>query len=187
MDMLRVGVLNMLNGICFFMVFIYINTYWSEQLFYSRTQALAINTSNMMLMVLAIPLAAGIADQIGARNMIIKAVIAGIIGMVPSYWLMTQPELWKAVVGQLAFGLLLAAIYGSGAILSARLLPPPPLSEDGLGVRLQHCPGVSGQPVTSDCYLACQHHPDSIFPGTLSVSDLSGWPNAASETADQPG
>ncbi|WP_066015317.1 MFS transporter [Endozoicomonas atrinae] len=123
MDMLRVGVLNALNGTCFFMVFIYINTYWSEHLFFSRTQALAINTGNMVLMVLAIPLAARLADWIGARKVIIKAVITGIIGIVPCYWLMTQPEPWKVVVGQLAFGVLLAAIYGSGAILSTRLLP----------------------------------------------------------------
>lgn len=125
MDMVRVGVLNMLNGTCFFMVFVYINTFWSEQLFYSRSLALAINTGNMMLMVLAIPLAARLADQTGARCLIIKAVVTGIIFMVPAYWLMTQRELWKVIAGQLCFGLLLALIYGSGAILSVRLLPPP--------------------------------------------------------------
>ncbi len=125
MAMVRVGVLNILNGTCFFMVFVYINTYWSEQLFYDRAFALAINSCNMLLMVLMIPFAGLLSDRVGARIIMTRAVVAGIFMVMPSYWLMTGPELWKVVIGQFGFSLLLAFIYGSGAVLSARLLPSP--------------------------------------------------------------
>ncbi len=125
MAMVRVGMLNLLNGACFFMVFVYINTYWSEQLAYDRALALAINTCNMLLMVLMIPLAGWVSDCSGARIILLRAVVAGIIAVIPCYWLMTGPELWKVVVGQLGFSVLLAFVYGSGAVLSARLLPAP--------------------------------------------------------------
>ncbi len=121
--MLRVGILNLLNGACFFMVFVYINTYWSEQFSLDRASALAINTSNMLLMVIMITAVGWLSDKVCVHRLLLRAIITGCFAIVPCYWLMIEPQCWKMVVGQFGFSLLLAFIYGCGAIMSVRLLP----------------------------------------------------------------
>ncbi len=143
MPMIRVMAINLLNGVCFFLIFIYINVHWSEHLALDRSLSLTINSANMLLMVLLIPLFGHLADQFSAIQLLWRVATTGLLLYIPLYWLINSPILWLVTLAQTVFSILLAGFYGSSAIVCFRLLPEP-VRMTGLALGYNLAQGVFG-------------------------------------------
>ena len=143
MPMIRVMAINLLNGVCFFLIFIYINVHWSENLALDRSLSLTINSVNMLLMVLLIPLFGHLADQYPAIQLLWRFATTGLLLYIPLYWFINSPILWQVMLAQTAFSILLAGFYGSSAVVCFRLLPEP-VRMTGLALGYNLAQGVFG-------------------------------------------
>ena len=143
MPMIRVMAINLLNGVCFFLIFIYINVHWSEHLALDRSLSLTINSANMLLMVLLIPLFGRLADHYSAIQLLWRFATTGLLLYIPLYLLINSPILWQVILAQTAFSILLAGYYGSSAVVCFRLLPEP-VRMTGLALGYNLAQGVFG-------------------------------------------
>src|SRR5690606_17807044 len=73
-DILAVIAMNVLNGVGFYMLFVYMTTYLSTVVGDRPSVALDINTASMVVLVLALPAFAHLSDRIGRR----RVALAGI-------------------------------------------------------------------------------------------------------------
>src|SRR5207248_7653216 len=71
--MLRIAAFNVMNAVGFYLIFVYVVTYLKEVVHLQAAQALDINTLNMMVLLLLVPLAGAISDRIGRRPLLLWA------------------------------------------------------------------------------------------------------------------
>ena len=72
---LRVAGLNVLNAVGFYMVFVYVVTYLQQVVHVQAARALDINTINMVLLLLLVPVAGGLSDRIGRKPVLVGAAL----------------------------------------------------------------------------------------------------------------
>ena len=72
----RVAGLNVLNAVGFYMVFVYVVTYLQQVVHVQAARALDINTINMVLLLLLVPVAGGLSDRIGRKPVLVGAASA---------------------------------------------------------------------------------------------------------------
>lgn len=112
--MLRVFGLTALNGVAFYMMFVYITTYLPMIDGIPSGEAFEINTINMAIMVLVMPLAGALSDRIGRRPVLLAATGGLVLLSWPLFWVMHTPEFGAILLAHFAFALLIGAFLGVG-------------------------------------------------------------------------
>ena len=72
----------------------------------SRQRALDINTINMVLLLLLVPVAGGLSDRIGRKPVLVGAALGTFVLAWPLFWLMHHPDARLILAGQMGFAVL---------------------------------------------------------------------------------
>jgi MFS transporter, MHS family, proline/betaine transporter len=120
-EMLQVGGWAMLNGVSFYMIFVYVVTYLQQVVHISAKEALTINTANMMVMLLLIPIAGATSDRLGRKPLLVGSTLGLMVFAWPLFWMLGRQSSSEILLGQLGFALLMGVFLGIGAPMMAQI------------------------------------------------------------------
>src|SRR5262249_41006341 len=90
--MAEVGGYNRGRSVDFYMAFVFVVTYLQETVGISSSAALDINSFNMVILLLAIPLAAALSDRVGRKPLLLGAAVGFLALAWPLFWMMHHPH-----------------------------------------------------------------------------------------------
>ncbi|PCJ61645.1 MAG: MFS transporter [Rhodospirillaceae bacterium] len=122
--MLQIAGFNVVNAVGFYMIFVYAVTWLKETAHVTTARALDINSLNMLLMLLMIPLAALMADRFGRKVVLMSAMIGIVLFSYPLFWLMHHGADGMTFLGQFGFALLISMIFGSYPTMMVDMVAP---------------------------------------------------------------
>jgi MFS transporter, MHS family, proline/betaine transporter len=111
----------MLNGVSFYMIFVYVVTYLQQVVHISAKEALTINTANMMVMLLLIPIAGATSDRLGRKPLLVGSTLGLMVFAWPLFWMLGRQSSSEILLGQLGFALLMGVFLGIGAPMMAQI------------------------------------------------------------------
>ena len=102
---------NVLNGVGFYLTFVYLTTYLVNYSKLTESRALTINTGVMIFFMLLLPLLGYAADKIGRRPLLLIG--SGGIALLgyPAFWLLHHPDPAMVILGQCSLALVLACYF----------------------------------------------------------------------------
>jgi MHS family proline/betaine transporter-like MFS transporter len=121
---LRIALLNVINGVGFYIAFVFLVTYMQMVGRLSEAAALEINTVNMLALLAMFPLAGWLSDHVGRKPLL----IAGIGGLLllswPLFWALHHPSSvpWN-FVGQFGFAVLFGLFGGAVPVTMVEIAP----------------------------------------------------------------
>jgi MHS family proline/betaine transporter-like MFS transporter len=107
----------------FYMMFVYANTYLTEHMHFSVARAMEINTLNLFLLTLMIPLAGLATDRLGRKPVLISGMLGFIFLSYPLFWMMHQATDTMIFLGQFGFAVMMAWAWGANPAAQAEILP----------------------------------------------------------------
>jgi MHS family proline/betaine transporter-like MFS transporter len=110
--MLKIAGLNVLGAVGFYTAFVYVVTYMEKVAHLSTGAALDINSLNMLVLLVMIPLGGALSDRVGRRALLLYAALGMLVLAWPLFWLMAHPQVVLVFLGQLGFALLMGAFIG---------------------------------------------------------------------------
>jgi len=122
--MLQIAGFNVVNAVGFYMIFVYAVTWLKETAHVTTARALDINSLNMFLMLLMIPLAALMADRFGRKVVLMSAMIGIVLFSYPLFWLMHHGSDGMTFLGQFGFAFLISMIFGSYPTMMVDMVAP---------------------------------------------------------------
>jgi len=120
---LKVAGINVVMATAFYMCFVYVTTWLQETAHVSSAKSLDINSLNMSLLLLLIPLAALLADRIGRKPMLVSGTIGVLLLAYPLFFLMQHDDSLNIFLGQFGFVVLMSMILGTYPAVIAEMLP----------------------------------------------------------------
>jgi MHS family proline/betaine transporter-like MFS transporter len=123
-EMLQAAAWAMLNGLSFYMIFVYGVTYLQQVAHVSARQALNINTANMLVMLLLIPFAGAFSDRVGRKPLLAGSALGIAVFTWPLFWMMNRQEWTVILLGQLGFAVLIGLFLAVGAPMMAQIFRP---------------------------------------------------------------
>jgi MHS family proline/betaine transporter-like MFS transporter len=94
------------------MAFVYVVTYLKEIVHVQSATALDINTVNMGILLLLIPVAGALSDRLGRKPLLLVATVGVLAFAWPLFWMMHHPALAMALFGQMGFAVLMGVFLG---------------------------------------------------------------------------
>lgn len=122
-DMLRVMGINVLNGVGFFVAFVYLTTYLVEYNDVSATEALALNTAVMVLLAILVPTFGYLSDKVGRKPVMLTGALSLLFLAVPMFWLLHQASPALIILGQLGLAVSMACFTGPLPTTMTELFP----------------------------------------------------------------
>lgn len=141
--MLRIAAFNMLNAVGFYLIFVYVVTYLKQVVRLEAAQALDINTLNMVILLLLVPIAGALSDRTGRRPLLFAAGFGVLVLAWPLFWLMHHPSFVWALCGQLGFAVLLGVFLGVVPVVMVEAFPAR-VRCSGLSIGYNLCLGLIG-------------------------------------------
>lgn len=123
-EMLQAAAWAMLNGLSFYMIFVYGVTYLQQVAHVSARQALNINTANMLVMLLLIPFAGASSDRVGRKPLLAGSALGLAVFAWPLFWMMNRQDWTVILLGQFGFAVLIGIFLGVGAPMMAQIFRP---------------------------------------------------------------
>ncbi|WP_298985443.1 MFS transporter [uncultured Roseibium sp.] len=109
--LLRTIACNILNGVGFYLTFVYLTSYLVTYVKFSESQALTINTSVMIVFMFLVPVLGYLTDKFNRRwLMLIGSGGITIFGL-PLFWLIHHHDTYLVVLGQLGLAVILASFF----------------------------------------------------------------------------
>jgi len=121
----KVGLLNIANGVGFYAAFVYAVTYIRDIDRLDESVALDLNTLAMAVLLLVLPVTAALADKFGRKPMIVAGCTILMLGAVPFFWLMHHTDPVTIFFGELGFVLGVGVLGGGLAAANVELIPEP--------------------------------------------------------------
>ena len=106
-----------------YLIYIFMVTYLSSVLHYTMREALTINISSVLLLVILEPLMGRLADKIGRRFLMMAAIIGSVIWVFPYFFLLQQHNLAAAFVAQLVMTVFAAAYFSIATVAMISVVP----------------------------------------------------------------
>ncbi|WP_236796996.1 MFS transporter [Amycolatopsis sp. GM8] len=104
-------VLPMLNSAGFFVLFVFMPTYLTSQLHYTRPHGLIVSACALACATISIPIFARISDRVGRRPVMIASCVAIIVLTVPGYLLLGTGAMPLAILAGAVLGIAFAGNY----------------------------------------------------------------------------
>jgi MHS family proline/betaine transporter-like MFS transporter len=141
--MLRLAGLNALNAVGFYLAFVYLVSYLSGVVGLPSAAAFDINTVNMLVLLLTLPLAGALSDRLGRRPVLLAAAGGTLVLAWPLLWLLHHPHVAAALAGQMGLAVLLGLYLG---VIPAAMVEATPsrVRCSALSVGYNLCLGVVG-------------------------------------------
>ncbi len=122
-DMLSMVGLLLPCAIWYFLLFVYGASFLVDEMHFSSATALDVSTINLAVLVVAMMVAARVADAIGYRPVLWVGGVYTLLIAFPCWWLMHQTDVVRVFVGQLGLTLGLAPYYGLCVLVLADQVP----------------------------------------------------------------
>jgi len=122
--LLGVAGLNVLTAVGFYLTFVYTVTWFQVVVRVPADEALNINTVNLALTLLVLPLGGALSDRVGRRPVLIVSSLGILLLSWPLFVLMHHPDFWRMLVGQLGLTLLLGSFLGTIPVTAVEAYPP---------------------------------------------------------------
>jgi MHS family proline/betaine transporter-like MFS transporter len=157
---LRVAGFNVLNAVGFYMMFVYVVTYLQQVVHVRAAQALDINTTNMVVLLLLVPVAGALSDRIGRKPLLVVAALGTFVLAWPLFWLMHHPDSRLILTGQMGFAVLVGLFLGAVPATMVEAFPAR-VRCSAVSVGYNLCLGVLGgtTPMVT-AYLIARSHND---------------------------
>ncbi len=111
------------NAAAFYLMLVYITTYLMTVVGQDAQVAFEINTANMAILVLLIPLWGWISDRVGIQKVLVVTVVIAVFATIPLFWLIDHKDPLFEFLGQFGMVMLLAPYLSCFATRMAFLFP----------------------------------------------------------------
>lgn len=132
-----------MQGIGFYMVFVYAASYLTAQMHFTTARALDINTLALLALLVGAPIAAIASDHIGRKPVLYFVMVATGILAWPLWALMHHQSFALILTGQLGFGVLMGMAYGVTPATMIEMLPAE-VRCSGVAIGYNICLGLFG-------------------------------------------
>jgi len=141
---LRIGLLNVINGVGFYVSFVFLVTYMQTIGKLSEAAALEINTVNMIALLAMFPVAGWVSDRIGRKPLLIAGIGGLLVLSWPLFWALHHPSSasWN-FAGQLGFAVLIG-LFGGALPVTMVETTPREVRCSAISVGYNLCVGVLG-------------------------------------------
>ncbi|NKX65338.1 MHS family MFS transporter [Labrenzia sp. 5N] len=109
--LLRTIACNILNGVGFYLTFVYLTSYLVDYVKFTESRALTINTSVMVVFMLLLPIVGYLADRIDRRTILLFGSGGVALFALPMFWLVHHPDPLMVILGQLGMAVILTAFF----------------------------------------------------------------------------
>jgi MFS transporter, MHS family, proline/betaine transporter len=140
---LRMVCLLLMQGIGFYMVFVYAASYLTDQMHFTTARALDINTLALLAMLVGAPAAAIASDHIGRKPVLYFVVVATFVLAWPLWALMHHQSFALILCGQIGFGALMGLAFGVTPATMIEMLPTE-VRCSGVAIGYNLCFGMFG-------------------------------------------
>ena len=161
--MLKIAGSNVVQAVGFYMIFVYAVTWLHQTAHISTANALDINTANMMVLLVIIPLIGRLSDRVGRKPIMLTGAIGLLVLSYPLMWLMHHDQTSMVLAGQMGFAVLIGLMLGTFPAAMVEMVPKRVrVSTMSIGYNL--CLGLIGgtTPLVAT-YLISRTHVD-LFP-----------------------
>jgi MHS family proline/betaine transporter-like MFS transporter len=141
---LRIAQLNVVNGISFYIAFVFLVTYMQTVGGLTEAVALEINTVNMIVLLAMFPMSGWLSDRIGRKPLLVAG-IGGLLVMAwPMFWALhhTSSVYWN-FVGQLGFAIFFG-LFGGALPVTMVETTPHAVRCSAISIGYNLCVGVLG-------------------------------------------
>ncbi len=122
--MLRIAGLILMANVGFYMMFVYVTTFLSEQVGVPMAEALEIDTAAMCVLMVIVPLAAWLSDRVGRKPILVIASVGCLLLAVPLFFAIQHDHPALILGGQLGFALLIGLAFGANPVTLVEITPP---------------------------------------------------------------
>jgi MHS family proline/betaine transporter-like MFS transporter len=140
---LRIGLLNVINGVGFYIAFVFLVTYMQMIGKLSESAALEINTINMIALLAMFPLAGWLSDRVGRKPLLILGIGGLLVLSWPLFWALHHPSASWSFVGQLGFAILIG-LFGGALPVTMVETTPRAVRCSAISVGYNLCVGILG-------------------------------------------
>ena len=140
---LRMICVLLMQGIGFYMVFVYAASYLTQRMHVTTARALDINTLALLAMLICAPVAAIASDHVGRKPILYSIMIATFVLAWPLWWLMHHQSGELILVGQLSLGALMGFAFGVTPAVMVEMLPTE-VRCSGVAIGYNLCFGIFG-------------------------------------------
>ena len=121
---LRIGLVNVINGVGFYIAFVFVVTYMQRIGKLSQAAALEINTVNMIALLAMFPVAGWLSDRMGRKALLVAGIGGLLVLSWPLFWALHHPSSvsWN-FAGQLGFAVLIGLFGGALPVTMVETTP----------------------------------------------------------------
>ena len=132
-----------LFGTGFYMLFVWMPTYYTDILHPPIPHAYLINCVSMLLLIALLPVAGALSDRVGRRPVLLVGMILNALLIYPLFVLVDTSQVAFALAAQLGFAVLIAAVQGPMPALMAEMFPTR-IRSSALGISYNTTLGLLG-------------------------------------------
>jgi MHS family proline/betaine transporter-like MFS transporter len=140
---LRIALLNVINGIGFYIAFVFLVTYMQTVGGLSEAAALEINTLNMVVLLAMIPLSGWLSDRLGRKPLLIAGIGGLLVLAWPLFWALHHPSVSWSFAGQLGFAIFIG-LFGGVIPVTMVETTPRGLRCSAISIGYNVCVGLLG-------------------------------------------
>jgi MHS family proline/betaine transporter-like MFS transporter len=123
-SILQVVGVNLLGGVAFYLIFVYLVSFFESAVHLSSSVALLINTCNMVVLLVMVPVAGALSDRLGRKPLLLAGGVLVLVLAWPLFWLLHHPEPWLALAGQFGFAVSAGLYLGVVPVVMAEAFSP---------------------------------------------------------------
>lgn len=171
-SVVRVFGFELLEGVGFYMTFIYLNTYLTRVVQVPEHEALAVNTLSMAFVLIVIPIGGMLSDHLGRRPMLLGAASGAALFAWPLFRILQHPGFGSILAGELCLATIIGLYEGAAPAAAAEVFPMG-VRATGVALAFNLCMTLFGgtTPMVAT-YLIALTHSDMAPPVYLTAAAL---------------
>jgi len=123
--MLKIAGIIMMSNVGFYMMFVYITTYLSEEFGVAMAEALEIDTIAMAVLMVMTPIGGWLSDRLGRKPVALTSAIGCFLLAIPLLMAIGHDDPKLILLGQLGFSVLIGLSFGANAALLVEITQAP--------------------------------------------------------------
>jgi MFS transporter, MHS family, proline/betaine transporter len=123
LTILRITALKAVSAVGFYTLFVYISVFFTKIVQIPKSEALAINTIALAVMLVLIPCAGVVSDRFGRKPLLLAGAVGVLLFSLPLFRLLRSPNFGIILTGQLCFTILLCLFFGAEPATTAEAFP----------------------------------------------------------------